>query len=55
MKKKTFSLSEDYRLLEPRPVMLVTTARARHANVIPMIARPGHRSVMSLTRQKAET
>ena len=32
MKKKTFPLSEVYRLLEPGPVVLVTTARAGRAN-----------------------
>ena len=32
MKKKTFPLSEVYRLLEPEPVVLVTTARAGRAN-----------------------
>jgi flavin reductase (DIM6/NTAB) family NADH-FMN oxidoreductase RutF len=36
MKKKTFPLSEVYRLLEPGPVVLVTTARAGRANVMPM-------------------
>jgi flavin reductase (DIM6/NTAB) family NADH-FMN oxidoreductase RutF len=34
--KKTFPLSEVYRLLEPGPVVLVTTARAGRANVMPM-------------------
>jgi hypothetical protein len=33
MKKKTFPLSEVYRLLEPEPVVLVTTARAGRANI----------------------
>jgi flavin reductase (DIM6/NTAB) family NADH-FMN oxidoreductase RutF len=36
MKKKPYSLSEVYRLLEPGPVVLVTTARAGRANVMPM-------------------
>jgi len=36
MKKITFPLSEVYRLLEPGPVVLLTTARARRANVMPM-------------------
>ena len=36
MKKKSFPLSEVYRLLEPGPVVLVTTARAGRANVMPM-------------------
>jgi flavin reductase (DIM6/NTAB) family NADH-FMN oxidoreductase RutF len=36
MKKKTFPLSEVYRLLEPGPVVLLTTARAGRANVMPM-------------------
>jgi flavin reductase (DIM6/NTAB) family NADH-FMN oxidoreductase RutF len=36
MKKKTYPLSEVYRLLEPGPVVLVTTARAERANVMPM-------------------
>jgi len=36
MKEKTFPLSEVYRLLEPGPVVLVTTARAGRANVMPM-------------------
>ena len=36
MKKKTFPLSEVYRLLEPGPVVLVTTVRAGRANVMPM-------------------
>ena len=34
--KKTFPLSEVYRLLEPGPVVLLTTARAGRANVMPM-------------------
>jgi len=34
--KKPFSLSEVYRLLEPGPVVLVTTARAGRANIMPM-------------------
>jgi flavin reductase (DIM6/NTAB) family NADH-FMN oxidoreductase RutF len=36
MKKTTFPLSEVYWLLEPGPVVLVTTARAGRANVMPM-------------------
>jgi flavin reductase (DIM6/NTAB) family NADH-FMN oxidoreductase RutF len=36
MKKKNHPLSEVYRLLEPGPVVLVTTARAGRANVMPM-------------------
>ena len=36
MQKKPFPLSEVYRLLEPGPVVLVTTARAGRANVMPM-------------------
>lgn len=36
MKKKPFPLSEVYRLLEPGPVVLVTTRRAGRANVMPM-------------------
>ncbi len=36
MKKKPFPLSEVYRLLEPGPVVLVTTARAGRVNVMPM-------------------
>jgi flavin reductase (DIM6/NTAB) family NADH-FMN oxidoreductase RutF len=36
MKKKTFPLSEVYRLLEPGPVVLITTARAGRAHVMPM-------------------
>ena len=36
MKKKPFPLSEVYRLLEPGPVVLVTTARAGRANIMPM-------------------
>ncbi|MGO9586114.1 MAG: flavin reductase family protein [Limisphaerales bacterium] len=36
MKKTTFSLSQVYRLLEPGPVVLVTTARAGRANIMPM-------------------
>jgi flavin reductase (DIM6/NTAB) family NADH-FMN oxidoreductase RutF len=36
MKKAKFPLSEVYRLLEPGPVVLVTTARAGRANVMPM-------------------
>jgi flavin reductase (DIM6/NTAB) family NADH-FMN oxidoreductase RutF len=34
--KKTFPLAEVYRLLEPGPVVLLTTARAGRANVMPM-------------------
>jgi len=34
--KKTFPLSEVYRLLEPGPVVLLTTIRAGRANVMPM-------------------
>jgi flavin reductase (DIM6/NTAB) family NADH-FMN oxidoreductase RutF len=34
--KKTFPLSEVYRLLEPGPVVLLTTNRAGRANVMPM-------------------
>ena len=34
--KKTFPLCEVYRLLEPGPVVLLTTARAGRANVMPM-------------------
>jgi flavin reductase (DIM6/NTAB) family NADH-FMN oxidoreductase RutF len=36
MKKTTFPLSEVYRLLEPGPVVLVTTARKGRANIMPM-------------------
>ncbi len=36
MKKKSFPLAEVYRLLEPGPVVLVTTSRAGRANVMPM-------------------
>jgi len=36
MKKTTFPLSEVYRLLEPGPVVLLTTARAGRANVMPL-------------------
>ena len=36
MKKKIFPLSEVYRLLEPGPVVLLTTIRAGRANVMPM-------------------
>jgi flavin reductase (DIM6/NTAB) family NADH-FMN oxidoreductase RutF len=36
MKKTGFPLSEVYRLLEPGPVVLLTTARAGRANVMPM-------------------
>ena len=35
-KKKLYPLSEVYRLLEPGPVVLVTTARAGRMNVMPM-------------------
>ena len=34
--KKTFPLSEVYRLLEPGPVVLLTTVRAGRPNVMPM-------------------
>jgi len=36
MKKKKFPLSEVYRLLEPGPVVLLTTIRSGRANVMPM-------------------
>ena len=36
MKKKIFPLSVVYRLLEPGPVVLLTTVRAGRANVMPM-------------------
>jgi len=36
MKKKRFPLSEVYRLLEPGPVVLLTTIRSGRANVMPM-------------------
>ena len=36
MSKKSFLLSEVYRLLEPQPVVLVTTGRAGRANITPM-------------------
>jgi flavin reductase (DIM6/NTAB) family NADH-FMN oxidoreductase RutF len=36
MKKKKFPLSEVYRLLEPGPVVLLTTIRAGRLNVMPM-------------------
>ena len=36
MKKTSFPLSEVYRLLEPGPIVLLTTARAGRANVMPM-------------------
>jgi flavin reductase (DIM6/NTAB) family NADH-FMN oxidoreductase RutF len=36
MKKKPFPLSETYRLLEPGPVVLLTTSRAGRPNVMPM-------------------
>jgi flavin reductase (DIM6/NTAB) family NADH-FMN oxidoreductase RutF len=36
MKKTNFPLSEVYRLLEPGPVVLLTTARAGLANVMPL-------------------
>ena len=36
MKKTSFPLSEVYRLLESGPVVLVTTARAGRANIMPM-------------------
>jgi flavin reductase (DIM6/NTAB) family NADH-FMN oxidoreductase RutF len=35
-KKRVFPLAQVYRLLEPGPVVLVTTARAGRANVMPM-------------------
>jgi hypothetical protein len=36
MKKTTFPLSQVYRLLEPGPVVLVTTSRAGRANIMTM-------------------
>jgi len=36
MAKKTFPLSEVYRLLEPGPVVMVTTARKGQANIMTM-------------------
>jgi flavin reductase (DIM6/NTAB) family NADH-FMN oxidoreductase RutF len=36
LKKKKFPLSEVYRLLEPGPVVLLTTVRAGRPNVMPM-------------------
>jgi flavin reductase (DIM6/NTAB) family NADH-FMN oxidoreductase RutF len=36
MKKRTFLLSQVYRLLEPGPAVMVTTARAGRANVMTM-------------------
>jgi len=36
MAKKAFSLSEVYRLLEPGPVVMVTTARKGEANIMTM-------------------
>ena len=36
MKKKSFPLAEVYRLLEPGPVVLVTTSRAGRPNVMPL-------------------
>src|ERR1035441_10586176 len=36
MKKTSFPLSEVYRLLEPGPVVLLTTIRAGRANVMPL-------------------
>ena len=36
MKKKSFPLSEVYRLLEPGPVVLLATVRAGRPNVMPM-------------------
>ena len=36
MRKKKFPLSEVYRLLEPGPVVLLTTIRAGRANIMPM-------------------
>lgn len=35
-KKRAFPLAQVYRLLEPGPVVLVTTARAGRANIMPM-------------------
>jgi flavin reductase (DIM6/NTAB) family NADH-FMN oxidoreductase RutF len=35
-KKKEFPLAQVYGLLEPGPVVLVTTARAGRANIMPM-------------------
>ena len=35
-KKREFPLAQIYRLLEPGPVLLVTTARSGRANVMPM-------------------
>jgi len=35
-RKKSFPLSEVYRLLEPGPVVLLTTVRAGRPNVMPM-------------------
>jgi flavin reductase (DIM6/NTAB) family NADH-FMN oxidoreductase RutF len=34
--KREFPLGEVYRLLEPGPVVLVTTCRAGRANIMPM-------------------
>jgi flavin reductase (DIM6/NTAB) family NADH-FMN oxidoreductase RutF len=36
MKKRTFPLSQVYRLLEPGPVVMVTTAREGRANIMTM-------------------
>jgi len=36
MSKKTFPLSRVYQLVEPGPVVMVTTARAGRANIMPM-------------------
>jgi flavin reductase (DIM6/NTAB) family NADH-FMN oxidoreductase RutF len=36
MAKRSFPLSQVYRLLEPGPVVLVTTARAGRTNIMPM-------------------
>ena len=36
MKKTTFPLSQVYRLLEPGPVVLLTTARKGRANIMTM-------------------
>ncbi|MGC2519317.1 MAG: flavin reductase family protein [Burkholderiales bacterium] len=36
MRKKSFPLSQVYRLLEPGPVVMVTTARAGRANIMTM-------------------
>jgi len=36
MKKRSFPLSEVYRLLEPGPVVMISTSRKGRANVMPM-------------------